>query len=221
VPEQPSPFRDRRTRLSAIRVAGLDLVGPLVVYRLCRTAGLPAVWSLVVSGATPALGVIIDYARWRTLEVVALVVLAGIGFSVAAALISGSTKAVLLEGAAGTAGFGVLCMLSLGRARPLLFYFIQAFFGGRHSEVGQWFDQSYVGSQAARRYFRIVTVVWGIVYFFEAGILAVIVQVASTGTSLVFNRTVPWVGGIPLFIWTYRWGQRLRREGETLEEGTA
>ena len=217
MPDDANPLRARGTRLSAARVVGLDLVGPLLVYRACRTVGLPAVWALVISGATPALGVLIDYARWRTLEIVALVVLAGIGFSVAAALISGSTKAVLLEGAAGTAGFGVLCLLSLGRERPLLFYFIQAFFGGRHSTVGDWLNQAYVRFDHARRYFRIVTLVWGIAYLIEAGTLAMVVQVASTGISLVFNRAMPWAAGIPLFIWSYRWGRQLLADGAAIE----
>ena len=212
-----SPLRNRDTRFAAARMVGLDLVGPLVVYRLCRTGGLPAVWALVISGATPAIGVVIDYVRWRTLEVVALIVLAGIAFSVAAALISGRTKVVLLEAVAGTAGFGLLCLLSLGRDRPLLFYFVQAFYGGRHSDEGGSLDRAYVSFGGVRRYFRVVTVVWGIVYLVEAGLLAIVVQIASTGTSLVFNRAMPWVAGVPLFIWTYRWGQRLRTDAPAVE----
>lgn len=200
-----------------MRLVGLDLVGPLVVYRLCRMGGVPAVWSLVLSGASPGLGVLIDYARWRTLEVVGAVVLAGIALSVILALVSGSTKAVLLEGAGGTAGFGLLCLVSLARHRPLLFYFIQAFYGGRHSDEGAQMEEFYTARSEARHYFRTVTVVWGAAYIVEAVVLAVIVQVVTTGTALAFNRIMPWVIGVPLFAWSYRWGMRLRAEGETMQ----
>ena len=45
-----------------------------------------------------------------------------------------------------------------------------------------------------------------------------IVQVVSTGVALVFNKTVPWIGFSLLFVWTYRWGMRMRAEVTALEE---
>ena len=140
------------------------------------------------------------------------VVLTGISLSVVLAAVSNSTKAVLLEGAAGTFGFGALCFLSLMRARPLLFYFIQAFFGGRHSDEGVSMERAYANYDEGRRYFRTVTVVWGAANIVEAAALAVVVQIVSTGTALAFNRILPWVVGVPLFIWSYRWGMRMRGE---------
>lgn len=69
-------------RAGVLRIVGLDVVGPLLVFRLCRDAvGMPEVWSLVVSGSLPALGVAVDWVRWRTLEAVAAVVLSGIALS--------------------------------------------------------------------------------------------------------------------------------------------
>ena len=205
-------------RVATARIVGLDIVGPLLLYRVCRSAGLPAVWSLVISGCSPGLGVLIDYARWRTLEVVGAIVLAGIAFSVALALISGSAKAVLLEGAATTAGFGLLCFLSLARRRPLLFYFVQAFRGGRHSEEGVGIDEAYDAFPQTRHYFRTITVVWGAANLVQAAALAIVVQLVSTGEALVFNKTVPWAMFAVLFVWTYRWGMRTRAEVTALEE---
>lgn len=205
-------------RIAAIRVVGLDMVGPLVVYRICRGAGLPAVWSLVISGASPGLGVLIDYLRWRTLDVVGAVILTGIALSVVLALISGSAKAVLLESAGTTGGFGLLCFASLARKRPLLFYFMQAFRGGAHSDEGVFMDQMYEQQPDFRRYSRTVTKAWGAANLFEGAVLAVVVFHLSTGAALACNRIVPWVVGVPLFIWTYRWGMRLRAEvSETRE----
>lgn len=203
--------------MATARIVGLDVVGPLVLYRICRSAGMPAVWSLVVSGASPGLGVVIDYVRWRTLEIVGAIVLTGITFSVVLALISGSPKAVLLESAATTAGFGLLCFLSLFRRRPLMFYFVQAFRGGRHSDEGVGMEAAYGTYPQTRHYFRTITVVWGAANLVQAVALAIIVQLVSTGVALVFNKTVPWIGFIFLFAWTYRWGMRTRAEVMALE----
>ena len=204
--------RQRRPsqRVAQLRVIGLDIVGPLVAYRLFRSAGVSQVWSLVLSGCLPGIGVAFDYVRWRTLEVVGAIVLGGIAFSVVLALISGSTKAVLLEGAATTAAFGVACFVSLTRHRPLLFYFIQAFYGGRHSEEGMQLESDYAEYDVVRHFFRTVTVVWGVAYLVEAAVLAVVVQVVSTGAALAFNRIAPWLVSGLLFVWSYRWGMRLR-----------
>ena len=205
-------------RVATARIVGLDIVGPLVLYRVCRSAGLPTVWSLVASGCSPGLGVLIDYIRWRTLEVVGAIVLTGIAFSVVLALISGSAKAVLLESAATTAGFGLLCFLSLFRRRPLMFYFVQAFRGGRHSDEGVGMESAYGTYRQTRHYFRTITIVWGAANLVQAAALAVIVQLVSTGVALVFNKTVPWIGFSLLFVWTYRWGMRMRAEVTALED---
>ena len=205
-------------RVATVRLVGLDIVGPLVLYRVCRSAGVPTVWALVISGCSPGIGVLIDYVRWRTLEVVGAIVLAGITFSIVLALISGSAKAVLLESAATTAGFGLLCFLSLMSRRPLLFYFAQAFRGGRHSDEGADMEAAYGTYPQSRHYFRTVTVVWGVANLIQAAALAVIVQLVSTGVALVFNKTVPWIGFGLLFVWTYRWGMRMRADVIALEE---
>ncbi len=207
--------RDTHTssrRAGLIRTLALDIIGPLVVYRLCREAGVPTVWSLVISGSLPAFGVLSDWLRWRTLEVVGSVVLGGIALSIVLALISDDPKVVLLEGAALTAGFGVACLGSLTRRRPLIFYFAQAFYGGRRSADGADMDADYDLYEEARSFWRVVTVVWGITYLVEAAVRVVVVLNVSTGTALTFNRTAPWVIFGVLLAWTTWWGERLRSQ---------
>jgi hypothetical protein len=199
-------------RAGVLRLVGLDIVGPLVLYRVCRGAGLPEVWSLVLAGILPGIGVVIDWLRWHTLEVVGAVVLGGIGLSVVLALVSDDPKVVLLEGAAITAAFGVGCLLSLTARRPLIFYFGQAFSGGRHSAEGAELDADYERYDEARFFWRTVTTVWGLTHIALAAILAVIVWTSSTGTALTFNRTVPWVLTGGLLAWAFWWGERLRAQ---------
>jgi hypothetical protein len=201
----------RRTGL--VRTVGLDLVGPLVVYRVAVGAGMSQVWALVVAGAPPTLGVAIDWIRWRRLDVVGAVVLSGLAFNVAMALVTDSTKAVLLDGALTTAGFGVLCGLSLGRHRPLIFYFAQAFYGGPQSTSGAELESEYDAHDEARGFWRTVTIVWGLVSVVQAAVLVVAVEELNTSTALAVNKVVPWLVTGGLMAWSFAWGRRLRASG--------
>jgi hypothetical protein len=210
VPGPIVPMIPRRAAL--LRTLGLDIAGPLVVFAAARSVGTPQVWALVISGAPPAVGVFIDWMRWRTLDVVASVVLGGITLNVTLALATGNTKAVLLDGAAMTAAFGVLCWISLMRRRPLIFYFAQTFYGGPHSAAGAEMDTEYDSYSEARSFWRTVTTVWGIAYAVEALALAAIVEVADTITALAVNKIVPWLLSGALMAWAFAWGSRLRAE---------
>ncbi len=208
-------------RAGLLRTFSLDIVGPLVVYAACREAGVSTVWALVVSGFPPAVGVLIDWVRWRTLEVVGAVVLGGIALSIVLALLSNDPKVVLLEGAAMTAAFGVACLVSLRRHRPLIFYFAQAFFGGRHSADGVELEADYDRYEKARFYWRVVTVVWAATYFVEATAKTFVVQNSSTTTALALNRTAPWVVSGVLIAWMFWWASRLKAEKAENEAAAA
>jgi len=208
-------------RAGVLRTLSLDIFGPLVVYEACRLAGVPTVWALVVSGCPPAFGVLFDWLRWRTLEVVGAVVLGGIALSIVLAMLSNDPKVVLLEGAAMTGAFGVACLVSLGRRRPLIFYFAQAFFGGRHSAAGAELDADYDAYEKARFYWRVVTLVWAAAYFAEATAKTVVVQSTSTQTALAFNRTTPWVVSGVLLAWMFWWASRLMARKAAAEASEA
>jgi hypothetical protein len=142
---------------------------------------------------------------------VGAVVLAGIGVSVVLGLLTDDPQVVLLESAILTGLFGLGCLVSLRWRRPLIFSFAQAFYGGRHSADGVEFDEDFETYADARSYWRIVTIVWGVVYLIEAAVKAVVVTHTSTGRALPLNRTVPWVVYAALMAWTMWWGFRLRR----------
>lgn len=202
-------------RTAAVRTVLLDIVGPLIVYWVCRQAGVPTVWSLVLSGSVPGLGVIVDWLRFRTLELVGVFVVGGIALAVVLALIGGSPKILLLDGAATTTALGVACLVSLSRRRPLIFYFAQAFYGGRHSVAGLEMDEEYLQYEEARSFWRTVTMVWCTTYFLEAAGTVVVVKTAPRGDALVFNRITPVLASAALIAWTIWWGNRLRAEKPT------
>jgi hypothetical protein len=208
------PVRDRNRLWSAAKIVVFDIAGPLVAYALLRSAGQSAVPALVLSGALPAIGVMAGLIRHRHLDVVGVLVLAGIAVGTVLGLVSGNARLVLVEGSVPTAVFGMLCLGSLWSHRPLIFRFALEFMGadtprGRDFE-GLW---RYPGFRHA---FRLFTVVWGVAYLAEAVARVVIVEMTTTATALTVSKVMPYAVAAVLAGWMTAYGRRARREGERL-----
>jgi hypothetical protein len=126
-PESPPPNRGRLQSLAPIVL--FDVVGPLAVYYSLRSAGLSTVPALLLTGVLPAFGVALSVVRHRRLDVVGVLVLAGIVVRTVLGIATGSAHLVLLEGTVGTAVFGAVCVGSLWSKRPLIFRFALEFMG--------------------------------------------------------------------------------------------
>jgi hypothetical protein len=197
------------TRLkSAARIAGFDVVGPLIAYALLRKAGLSAVTALIVSGALPAVGVAANAIQRRRLDIIGTVVLAGIVVGAVLGLVSHNARLVLLEGSVPTAVFGLACLSSLRAPKPLLFGFAHEFVGpdsARGREMTRLWQ--FTGYQRA---YRVVTAAWGAGYLVEAAVRVAIVEHTSTGTALIASKVLPYVSAAILAGWTaayarYQW----------------
>ena len=68
---------NRNHFLNLAMIAVFDIGGPIVAYSLLRSAGQSAVTALVLSGAFPALGVIVSLIRHRRADTIGVLVLAG------------------------------------------------------------------------------------------------------------------------------------------------
>jgi intracellular septation protein A len=98
-----------------------DLGGPLLAYALLRSAGLGVVAALVISGVLPALGIVIGAAVNRRLDVIAVMVLAGIMVGTTLGLTSHNARLFLLEGSVPSVVFALACLGSVRLRRPLIF----------------------------------------------------------------------------------------------------
>ena len=204
--------RDRFLNLAMIAV--FDIAGPLVAYSLLRSAGQSAVTALVLSGALPALGVILGLIRRRRVDAIGVLVLAGIAVGTVIGLLSGDPRLVLVEGSVPTAVFGLLCLGSLRTRRPLIYRFALEFIGAGTSK-GREFESLWQ-HEGFRRAFRLYTLVWGVVYLAEAAARVVIVKTASTSTALTVSKVMPYVVGAAIVAWMIAHGRHARREGERL-----
>jgi hypothetical protein len=170
--------------------------------------------ALVLSGVFPALGVLAGLVRHRRVDVLGILVLAGIAVGTILGLLSGNARLVLLEGSVPTAMFGLFCLASLWSSRPLIYRFALEFMGA-DTPKGRDFAAlwRYPGF---RHVFRLFTVVWGVTYLAEAVARVVIVETTSTATALTVSKVMPYAVAAALVGWMIAYGRRARRRGEQL-----
>jgi hypothetical protein len=191
-----------------------DLGGPLLVYTLLRSAGMSTVAALILSGIPPALGIAIGALVDRRLDVIGVLVLAGLLVGTVAGLVSHNPRLYLVEGAVPSLVFALACLISLRSAKPLIYRFAVEILGpdspkGR-DVTGAWRYPSF------RRAFRVITLAWGIAYLFEVAARLVVVEITSTGIALLFSKLVPYAFAICLSAWTVAYGEHEKRKAERL-----
>lgn len=193
----------------------IDLLAPIVLFQVSRAAGASEVWALVVSGLPPAAGVLVTLWRRGSVEVVGVTVLAGIALSIVLGLLSDNPKVLLLRGVALTAAFGLCCLASLAFRKPLMLHFGIVLHGGPET-AGAQLSADFATYAEARRFWRVVTAVWGLAYLADAGVCGWAIQQLSTGVSVTLNRTLPWAITAALFAWTFRWANRLEETRDSV-----
>jgi hypothetical protein len=191
-----------------------DLGGPLLVYSLLRSAGLSAVTALILSGILPVLGILISAVVDRRLDIIGVLVLAGLAVGTVAGLVSNNARLYLVEGAVPSLVFAVACLISLRSRKPLIYRFTVELLGqdtpkGREV-VGAW---QYPGF---RRAFRVITAAWGVAYFFEVAARLVVVEITSTGIALLFSKLIPYLFAFTLSLWTLVYGEHEKKKAERL-----
>jgi uncharacterized membrane protein len=193
-----------------------DVIGPIVVYYGLRSAGLSTVAALILSGAIPAVGIALGVAYHRRLDAIGVLVLIGIVVGSVLGVVSGSAHLVLLDGVVPTAVFGVVCVASLRSRRPMIFRF--ALEGmGRDTPKGRDFADRW-RYPAFRHSFRVVTVVWGVMFVAEAVTQAVIVETASVGVAKTTSNLLILPFAAVVIAWNISYAKRGQRRGMAADE---
>jgi hypothetical protein len=211
-PQRPARNRNRLQSLAMIAV--FDIAGPLIAYSLLRSAGQSPVTALVLSGAFPALGMILGIARDRRLDAIGILVLAGIAIGTVLGLTTGDARLVLIEGSVPTALFGLACLGSLRARRPLIFRFVLQVIGA-DTPKGRDFDARWRDPGFCRP-FQLFTAVWGAAYLAEAMARVIIVETTTTATALTASKVMPYAVAAALVAWMNAYGRRAKRGRERL-----
>jgi hypothetical protein len=189
---------DRRPILRSLLVNGAV---PALLYWLGRRSlDLSEVAALSIAAVVPAVDSLWEVARRRRLDVVAVVVLLGIGVSMVGVALGGSPRILLIRESLFTGALGAACFLSLLLPRPLMFYFARQFNAGGDPERVARFNARWQ-NPAVRRILRLITVVWGLVFSTEFAVRVVLVltlppvavlAVAPVVTGAIVGLTMLW-----------------------------
>jgi len=195
-----------------------DLGGPLLAYTLLRSGGMGTVAALIISGIFPALGIAIGALVDRRLDIIGVVVLAGLVVGTVLGLISNNARLYLVEGAVPSLVFALACLGSLRASKPLIYRFAVELLGpdtpkGR-DVIGAW---QYPGF---RRAFQVITAAWGVAYLVEVAARLVVVETTSTGIALLFSKLVPYAFALGLSVWTLVYGEHEKKKAEQLAAAT-
>ena len=193
-----------------------DLGGPLLAYTLLRSGGMGTVAALIISGIFPILGIAIGALVDRRLDIIGVVVLAGLVVGTVLGLISNNARLYLVEGAVPSLVFALACLGSLRGSKPLIYRFAVELLGpdtpkGR-DVIGAW---QYSGF---RRAFQVITAAWGVAYLIEVAARLVVVEITSTGIALLFSKLVPYAFALGLSVWTLVYGEHEKKKAERLAE---
>jgi len=191
-----------------------DLGGPLLAYTLLRSDGLSTVVALITSGILPALGIVIGAVVDRRVDIIGVVVLAGLVVGTVAGLVSNNARLYLVEGTVPSLVFALACLGSLRSSKPLIYRFAVELLGpdtrkGREV-VGAW---QYPGF---RRAFGVITAAWGVAYLIEVAARLVVVETTSTWIALLFSKLIPYVFAFALSGWTLAYGEHEKKKAERL-----
>lgn len=196
-----------------IREIGLNVAIPMTCYHLSKRYVSPSEFTaLLFASIFPTLKSIYDVWRRRELDPVSIVVLLGIGAGIAALLLGGSYKVLLLRESLFTFVFGLVCLGSLvpPAPRPLMFYFGRVFATGNDPVRRAAFEASWQYPQARRRH-RVITLVWGLFYVAEFAFRVVLIYTVSPATVLAVSPIVLGGATILVILWTFRYGSAGRR----------
>lgn len=193
----------------------LDAAIPFASYWLSmRYLSRSEVVALLVASIFPTLKSLHGLLRRRELDPISVLILIGLLFGLAALLVGGSAKLLLIRESLFTGVFGLACLVSLlfRSRRPVMFYFGRFFAAGSDPVRRARFDGLWQ-YEGFRRVQRIMTLVWGLVFVGEFTVRVVLIYTVSPATVLAVSPIVLGSATLLTVLWTFSYAARARKAG--------
>ncbi|MFM0383546.1 VC0807 family protein [Paraburkholderia dipogonis] len=195
---------------------------PWLAYRFALPH-LGETGALIASAVPPIVWSLIELVRFRRVDALSVMVVAGIVLSVTAMALGGSPRMLLLRESLVSGAVGVVFLLSLPMRRPLIFYLARATVAREMEGGAERFETLWRERPALVSAMRLMTLVWGVGLTGETALRA---WMALTWPIERFLVVSPFIGyGIygALTLWTlwYRKTMRTRVEARVQPGGIA
>ncbi|MFL9902263.1 hypothetical protein PQR75_08230 [Paraburkholderia fungorum] len=211
-----------KLRAGFVLELAVNFLLPWLAYRLALPH-LGETGALIASAVPPIVWSLIELLRFRRVDALSVMVVAGIVLSVAAMALGGSPRMLLLRESLVSGAVGVVFLLSLPMRRPLIFYLARATVAREMEGGAERFEALWRERPALVGAMRLMTLVWGIGLTGETALRA---WMALTWPIERFLVVSPFIGyGIygALTLWTlwYRKTMRSRVEAHVQPGGIA
>ena len=211
-----------KVRSGFVLELAVNFLLPWLVYRYAHPY-LGETGALIASAVPPIVWSLIELARFRRVDALSMMVVAGILLSVAAMALGGSPRMLLLRESLVSGAIGVAFLLSLPMRRPLIFYLARASVAREMEGGAARFEALWQERPGLPTTLRLMTLVWGVGLTAETALRA---WMALTWPIERFLVVSPFIGyGIygGLMLWTlwYRKSMRKRSEAPVPADGVA
>lgn len=203
----------KKTRNEIVITLVLNILLPYLIYSLLitRTSSIAA---LSAAALVPLCDSLYSLIRTRKPDMFSGFIFLGLILSVIAVLLGGDERFILLRESYVTGIMGLVFLVSLAFARPLIYHFAERF-TGRDPHM----NEKWESNPRYRRTFRLLTAVWGVALLLEALVKVVLVYTLSIPTFLLVSPFFAY-GIIGLTIWwNISFVKRAKRQGAA--EGSA
>ncbi|PVZ84396.1 hypothetical protein C9426_23340 [Serratia sp. S1B] len=186
----------------------VNFVLPWLAYRTFHSQG--EVIGLLASTVPPLLWSIIGLIRFRRLDALSMLVLAGILLSFVAMLFGGDPRMLLMRESLVSGLIGVAFAASFWLRKPLLYYLARATVGRERTDGSTHFEEWYARPEG-RRAIRTMTLVWGVGLMGETLLKFWLVQNWPVQRFLLLSPFVSYGAVGLLALWTLLYRRRLRK----------
>jgi intracellular septation protein A len=191
----------------------VNLGGPWLVYRLVE-GSTSITGALILSSVPPIIWSLWQLVHNRKLDVISVLVIAGIAASLAATMLGGNPRLLLVRESFITGVFGLVFLGSLWFPRPLMFYIVQATIAKQGIAEDQFAAKWSV--PRFRQTFYLMTAVWGVGLIAQMVLQIILAFALSIEQDLVFSPIAGYGFYFALFGWSFWYGKRQKKQGERL-----
>ncbi|MFM0311041.1 hypothetical protein P0D71_24905 [Paraburkholderia sp. RL17-383-BIF-A] len=195
---------------------------PWLAYRLVLPH-LDETGALIASAVPPIVWSLVELVRFRRVDALSVMVVAGIALSVAAMALGGSPRMLLLRESLVSGAVGVVFLLSLPMRRPLIFYLARATVAREMEGGAARFEALWQERPALVAAIRLMTLVWGVGLTGETALRAWMALTWPIERFLVVSPFIGYgiYGGLTLWTLWYRKTMRGRVDARVQSGGAA
>jgi len=195
-----------------------DVLLPYAVYYFLHHRGVSNVSALAAGGAVNALFVLRGLIRNRRAEALGIIVLITFALGIAASYLTGNARFALAKDSVLTGGVGLVFLLSLLAARPVMYLMIRQMVTHGDPAKASALDARWDSSPGFRSTQRLMTGVWGAGLLADAAVRLVLIMMLPVSTAAAASTGILIATFVLLIAWTRLY---LPRRAARLQEAAA